>query len=103
MVDHFALTRRNIVHELDGLDCANGTFFAVIASALLFLIFAGAETADSGGEGLVAHGNDARDRFFVSLLGAAFIHLFWLSLTDWPVLYASGLAMLWLVAVMAKG
>lgn len=43
------------------------------------------------------------DRFFVSLLGAAFIHLLWLGLTGWPVLYASGLAMLWFVGVMAKG
>jgi predicted small integral membrane protein len=43
------------------------------------------------------------DRFFISLLGAAFIHLLWLGLTPWSVLYASGLALVWLVVIMAKG
>ena len=43
------------------------------------------------------------DRFFISLLGAAFIHLLWLGLTPWNALYASGLASVWLVVIMAKG
>jgi predicted small integral membrane protein len=43
------------------------------------------------------------DRFFVSLLGSAFIHLLWLGLTTLDVLYASGLAVLWLGLIMTKG
>ena len=80
-----------------------GLFFAVIASALLFLILLELKRPTAVARGWLPMATTRGDRFFVSLLGAAFIHLFWLSLTDWPVLYASGLAMLWLVAVMAKG
>jgi predicted small integral membrane protein len=35
------------------------------------------------------------DRLFLSLLSAAFIHLGWLGLTDLPLWWALGLAVLW--------
>jgi predicted small integral membrane protein len=43
------------------------------------------------------------DRFFISLLGAAFIHLLWLGLTPCSTMYASALAIIWLSIIMAKG
>jgi predicted small integral membrane protein len=80
-----------------------GLFFATIASALSFLIALELKKPTTLAKGWLPMATTRGDRFFVSLLGAAFIHLLWLGLTGWPVLYASGLAMLWLVVVMAKG
>ncbi len=43
------------------------------------------------------------DRFFISLLSAAFIHLFWLT-TGWgPVVVASVLSLLWAAVLMRWG
>ncbi|OSQ43688.1 DUF2160 domain-containing protein [Thalassospira sp. MCCC 1A01428] len=43
------------------------------------------------------------DRLFISLLGAAYIHLAWLAVTDTTVLVASGIAIVWLLVVMRWG
>lgn len=43
------------------------------------------------------------DRLFISLLGAAYIHLAWLAVTDMTVLIASGIAVIWLLVVMRWG
>jgi predicted small integral membrane protein len=43
------------------------------------------------------------DRLFISLLGAAYIHLAWLAITDTTVLVASGIAIVWLLVVMRWG
>ncbi|HET6470026.1 MAG TPA: DUF2160 domain-containing protein [Geminicoccaceae bacterium] len=44
------------------------------------------------------------DRLFISLLGAAFIHLAWIGLNPGPPLwYASLVALAWLVVVMRWG
>jgi predicted small integral membrane protein len=43
------------------------------------------------------------DRLFISLLGAAYIHLAWLAVTDMTVLIASGVAVIWLLVVMRWG
>lgn len=43
------------------------------------------------------------DRLFISLLGAAYIHLAWLAVTDMTVLIASGIAAIWLLVVMRWG
>ena len=80
-----------------------GLFFTAIACALVFLIVLELKKPTALVKGWLPMATTRGDRFFVSLLGAAFIHLLWLGLTGWPVLYASGLAMLWLVVVMAKG
>jgi predicted small integral membrane protein len=40
------------------------------------------------------------DRLFISLLSAAWIHLGWLGLTDLPLWYGSGVALLWGAVVM---
>ena len=43
------------------------------------------------------------DRLFIGLLGAAYVHLAWLGLTDQPLWYGSILALAWLVVVMRWG
>lgn len=43
------------------------------------------------------------DRLFISLLGAAYIHLGWLALSDATLLIASGISVVWLLLVMRWG
>ncbi len=42
-------------------------------------------------------------RFFLGLLGSAYIHLAWLGLTDLPLLYGTSLSVVWIVIVMRWG
>ena len=78
-------------------------FFAAIASALSVLIALELKQPTLTSRGWLPMATTRGDRFFISLLGAAFIHLLWLGLTPWSVLYGSGLALVWLVMIMAKG
>ena len=78
-------------------------FFAAIASALLVLIALELKRPTLISRGWLPMATTRGDRFFISRLGAAFIHLLWLGLTPWSVLYASGLALVWFVVIMAKG
>ena len=43
------------------------------------------------------------DRFFISLLSAAFIHLLWLAVFADKLLIASGLSALWAILLMRRG
>jgi predicted small integral membrane protein len=43
------------------------------------------------------------DRLFIGLLGAAFIHLGWLGLTEWPLWWGSVVALLYFVMQMRWG
>ena len=43
------------------------------------------------------------DRFFISLLSAAFIHLVWLATGPGPVEVASVLSIIWAIALMRWG
>ena len=43
------------------------------------------------------------DRFFIGLLGSAFIHLFWLGLTPWPVWGALLIAVAWMATMLRYG
>lgn len=43
------------------------------------------------------------DRFFIGLLGSAYIHLAWLGLTDLPLWIAFGIAVVWMIVVMRWG
>ena len=78
-------------------------FFGAIASALLVLIALELKRPTLISRGWLPMATTRGDRFFISLLGAAFIHLLWLGLTPWSVLYGSGLALVWFVVIMAKG
>jgi len=42
-------------------------------------------------------------RFFLGLLGSAYIHLAWLGLTDLPLWYASIISLVWVIVVMRWG
>ncbi len=42
-------------------------------------------------------------RFFLGLLGSAYIHLAWLGLTDLPLWYGTALSVVWIVVVMRWG
>lgn len=42
-------------------------------------------------------------RFFVGLLGSAYIHLAWLGLTDLALWLASPIAVIWMIVVMRWG
>ncbi|MCZ6642033.1 MAG: DUF2160 domain-containing protein [Gammaproteobacteria bacterium] len=43
------------------------------------------------------------DRFFMSLLGSAFIHVIWLAVSDSSVFWASGLSVAYAVLLMRRG
>ncbi len=43
------------------------------------------------------------DRFFIGLLGSAYIHLAWLGLTDLSIWIALGLSIVWMGVIMRWG
>lgn len=43
------------------------------------------------------------DRLFIGLLGSAYLHLLVIGVTDWSTWVASGLSLVWLLAVMRWG
>jgi predicted small integral membrane protein len=43
------------------------------------------------------------DRFFIGLLGSAYIHLAWLGLTDCVCGYATAISVVWMIVVMRWG
>ncbi len=53
--------------------------------------------------GLLPMATTRGDRLFIGLLGAAWIHLGWLAVTEAPLWGASVVALLWFVAVMRYG
>jgi predicted small integral membrane protein len=42
-------------------------------------------------------------RFFLGLLGSAYIHLAWLGLTDLTLWYATAISLVWVIVVMRWG
>ena len=42
-------------------------------------------------------------RFFLGLLGSAYIHLAWLGFTDWALGYATIISLVWVIVVMRWG
>ena len=53
--------------------------------------------------GLLPMSTTRGDRLFVGLLGAAWIHLAWLGLSDLPLWYASVVAGVWFLLVLRFG
>ncbi len=43
------------------------------------------------------------DRLFIGLLTSAYIHLAWLALTEQPLWWALGIALIWLAIIMRWG
>lgn len=78
-------------------------FFAGIAGSLVLLTLAELKWPTALAKGFLPLATTRGDRFFISLLGAAFIHLFWLALVPGEVLLASTIALIWAGLVMTKG
>lgn len=78
-------------------------FFTGIGAALLFLTLLELRRPTVRALGFLPISTTRGDRFFISLLSAAFIHLLWLGLLDSTLLIASVIALLWAAAVMRRG
>jgi predicted small integral membrane protein len=76
-----------------------GLFFAVIAGLLALMTALAVFRPETERVGVLGIPTTRGDRLFVSLLGAAFIHLAWLGLVGPSLEYALGLALLSAAAV----
>jgi len=78
-------------------------FFAAMALALVVMTVAELKWPGRERRGFLPLVTSRGDRFFISLLVAAFLHLAWLSATALPVAAASVIAILIGVVVMRWG
>lgn len=78
-------------------------FFVGIGGSLLLLTLAELKWPTVLAKGFLPLATTRGDRFFISLLCAAFIHLFWLALIPGDVLLGSSIALVWAGLVMTKG
>ncbi len=67
-------------------------FFICIAVALTSMTLLEIHRPTTKRRGFLPLETTRGDRFFISLLGSAFIHVIWLALSDSPVLWASALS-----------
>ncbi len=78
-------------------------FFITIALMLLCMTTLELVRPTVERKGLLPISTTRGDRLFIGLLGAAFVHLAWLGLTDLPLVYGSIAALVWFVAEMVWG
>lgn len=78
-------------------------FFAAIGTALIALTALELIKPTFRTKGFLPMATTRGDRFFISLLSAAFIHLLWLGLLDEGLAIASLLALLWAALLMRWG
>lgn len=78
-------------------------FFSAIGLALVGLTVLEILRPTARVRGFLPMATTRGDRFFISLLSAAFIHLLWLGLMDKGLLVASGVAALWAALLMRWG
>lgn len=78
-------------------------FFAAIGIALIALTTLELLRPTSRARGFLPMATTRGDRFFISLLSAAFLHLLWLGTIEGGLLTASGLSILWSAALMRWG
>jgi predicted small integral membrane protein len=78
-------------------------FFAAIGFSLVLLTLAELKWPTALAKGFLPLVTTRGDRFFISLLSAALIHLFWLALIPLDILLGSSVALAWAVVVMTKG
>jgi predicted small integral membrane protein len=76
-----------------------GLFFIGIAAVLLVMIGLAVARPETPRQGVLTLATTRGDRLFISLLGAAFIHLAWLGLVGPDLWWASGLSLLYAAAV----
>ena len=78
-------------------------FFAAIATALVIMTLLELRFPTRQRRGFLPMATTRGDRFFISLLSAAFIHLLWLGLVGSAVHVASALSVLWAAALLRWG
>ena len=78
-------------------------FFAAIGLALAGLTALEIVRPTVRARGFLPMATTRGDRFFMSLLSAAFIHLLWLGLLEDGLLLASGISLLWAAVLMRWG
>ena len=78
-------------------------FFASVAVALATLTWLELRWPTKARRGRLPLTTTRGDRLFISLLAAAFVHVFWLALTDAPVQWASALSLVLGGALMRWG
>ena len=78
-------------------------FFACIAIALALMTLLELLRPTRLARGFLPMATTRGDRFFISLLSAAFIHLSWLAIAPGPILIASLLSVLWAAVLMRWG
>ncbi len=78
-------------------------FFCAIGSALLVLTVYELRSPTRLAKGFLPMATTRGDRFFISLLSAAFIHLLWLGLLGEGLWVASILAVIWMLLLMRWG
>ncbi len=78
-------------------------FFACVFVALVVLTIWELRYPTGTERGFLPIPTTRGDRFFISLLSAAFIHLLWLALFADRLLIASALSVLWGILLMRRG
>lgn len=78
-------------------------FFLTLAVLLTAMTLAELKWPTTARRGLLPIATTRGDRFFISLLSAAYIHLAWLGLTDLSVLFASLFAIVLSAFIMRWG
>lgn len=78
-------------------------FFSAIGIALVILTGLEILCPTERARGFLPMATTRGDRFFISLLSAAFIHLLWLGLLGEGLIIASAIAAVWAVLLMRWG
>jgi len=78
-------------------------FFSAIALMLIFMTVLEVAWPTVERKGILPMVTTRGDRLFIGLLGAAFIHLGWLGLTELPLWWGSLVALLWFALEMRWG
>ncbi|MXW51948.1 MAG: hypothetical protein F4X81_00800 [Gammaproteobacteria bacterium] len=78
-------------------------FFGTVGLGLALMTLAEIRWPTQSRRGFLPMATTRGDRFFISLLGSAFIHIAWLAATDLPVALASLLSLGYAALVMSKG
>ncbi len=78
-------------------------FFASIFTALVILTVWELRYPTRTEQGFLPMPTTRGDRFFISLLSAAFIHLLWLALSTGPLFIASAVSVAWAILLMRRG
>ena len=81
----------------------SAAFFVAVAAALIVLTVVELVWPTHARRGFLPLVTTRGDRFFISLLGAAFIHVIWLALADGAVWWATAISAAMAVALMRWG